>query len=327
MSTTIHRKRFREELDDSRTLRDAELWYDDGTVILVARGVEFRLYKGILAEHSLVFQDMFSTQQPRSSSPLQDSTCPVIHLSDSPESLRHFFRALLPGNEYRCVCGSRRPSLHVISALIHLGDKYRVPHLVHDALDHLKALYPATLSAWDQERRARTVYDRLNLHEAIEVINLARFTDEPALLPTAFLSCCYAKGSIVQGFEYEDGSVTCLQPQDVARCLNAGPQLCTAALAIAARVLSFPIADRCESRRACREEAQAMLQLLLFNAHAGDLAESDPFRKFVEKIEEGHWHFCAPCLEAIQTRDRDERRALWRRLPEIFDLAVEGWGD
>ena len=40
--------------------RDAQFWYEDGTVILVVHDVEFRVYKGVLVQHSLFFRDMFS---------------------------------------------------------------------------------------------------------------------------------------------------------------------------------------------------------------------------------------------------------------------------
>lgn len=43
--------------------RDTEFWYDDGNIILVARDVEFRVFKGILAEYSPVFKDMCSLPQ------------------------------------------------------------------------------------------------------------------------------------------------------------------------------------------------------------------------------------------------------------------------
>lgn len=49
--------------------RDAEFWYSDGNIILVARDVEFRVFKGILAEHSPVFRDMFSLPQPAPAEP------------------------------------------------------------------------------------------------------------------------------------------------------------------------------------------------------------------------------------------------------------------
>ncbi|KAJ2989084.1 hypothetical protein NUW54_g1873 [Trametes sanguinea] len=63
-------------------VRDEEFWYDDGTIILIARNVEFRIYKGILAEHSPVFKDMFSFPQPPPA-PNTDSQCPVAHPRES----------------------------------------------------------------------------------------------------------------------------------------------------------------------------------------------------------------------------------------------------
>ncbi len=80
--------------------RDEEFWYSDGTIILVARDIEFRVFKGILAEHSPVFSDMFSLPQPPlaayPASPAADDACPVVHLSDSPEDLRHVLRVYMP---------------------------------------------------------------------------------------------------------------------------------------------------------------------------------------------------------------------------------------
>ena len=77
--------------------RDEEFWFEDGTIILVAAGVEFKVYRGVLAEHSAVFADMFSLPQPPHD--LSDSdapVCPVVHLDDPPEELREVLRALLP---------------------------------------------------------------------------------------------------------------------------------------------------------------------------------------------------------------------------------------
>ncbi|KAL1938146.1 hypothetical protein VTO73DRAFT_11975 [Trametes versicolor] len=75
-------------IEVSSRKRDEEFWYEDGSIILVARDVEFRVFKGILAEHSPVFRDMFSLPQPPTTSSISSSseqdTCPVVHLLDSP---------------------------------------------------------------------------------------------------------------------------------------------------------------------------------------------------------------------------------------------------
>ena len=90
--------------DGSR--RDKDFWEDDGTIVLIARDVEFKVYKGILAHHSTVFADMFSLPQPAkeqsNNGAIEGPRCPVVHLSDSPYDLRHVLRKYMPrrGTEY-----------------------------------------------------------------------------------------------------------------------------------------------------------------------------------------------------------------------------------
>ena len=73
--------------------KDDEFWFADGTISLLASGIEFKVYKGILEAHSPVFADMFSLPQPPS------DTLPVVHLVDSVQDLRHVFRALFPSKK------------------------------------------------------------------------------------------------------------------------------------------------------------------------------------------------------------------------------------
>ena len=92
--------------------KDDEFWYEDGTIILIAQNVEFRVYRGPLAQHSQVFRNMLSFPQPPSTpgpsqaspSPLPSGSdtgmspaCPTVHLTDSPADLRHFLRVLVLG--------------------------------------------------------------------------------------------------------------------------------------------------------------------------------------------------------------------------------------
>ena len=79
--------------EEQRRIRDEEFWFEDGSVALVARDVEFRVYKGALASRSPVFKDMFSLPQPQD---VSSSSVPVVQLADSPEDIRHFLRICLP---------------------------------------------------------------------------------------------------------------------------------------------------------------------------------------------------------------------------------------
>ncbi len=94
-------------LDDSEDhqllLAGDRYWFEDGNVILVAGDTRFRVYQGLLAAQSPVLAHLFS-----SSSLLVDTStteeigsdpgdpCLVIHLSDSPEDLRHMLRLFMP---------------------------------------------------------------------------------------------------------------------------------------------------------------------------------------------------------------------------------------
>lgn len=92
--------------------RDKEFWYSDGTIILVAGDVEFRVYKGILSENSPVFSDMFSFPQPpivsSQNTPSTGEDCPLVHLPDSAEDLRHVLRVYMPNNHARYVPCKKR---------------------------------------------------------------------------------------------------------------------------------------------------------------------------------------------------------------------------
>ena len=100
----MSRKRARiDSEEEKQSLKnDAELWLEDGSIILVARNIRFCVYKGVLAEHSPVFADMFSFPQPTQSegesanASSASPELPVVHLDDSPEDLRHVFHAILP---------------------------------------------------------------------------------------------------------------------------------------------------------------------------------------------------------------------------------------
>lgn len=82
--------------------QDDEFWFEDGNIVLIARDIEFCVFKGILAKHSPLFRDMFSLPPPsRPLGSLQShaavaDTCSTVHLSDSPEDFGHILRVCMP---------------------------------------------------------------------------------------------------------------------------------------------------------------------------------------------------------------------------------------
>ncbi|TBU36564.1 hypothetical protein BD309DRAFT_1005270 [Dichomitus squalens] len=313
--------------ESTRSLsRDYELWYEDGTIILIAHDVEFRVYRGPLAKHSPLFRDMLSIPQPVEPHLLyqgqgQSPECPLIHLSDSPEDLRHILRsrpysparaspnygsASSHGNLHASI-----PSFHAISAWIRLGHKYQIDKLVDEGLYHLRRAYPTALpcpkcpnmsaeynSPIREDRPAGVVGQC-----AIAVVNLARLTESHDLLPFALLECCKLGGGRSR----------------------------KASRARMARGSASPRRRRLRYRSPC-----AITWMSARNGFRGGGASSKEGGLSTVTVDdlmaEGKVeayrspNLCSNCLYHAGERIYKERQRFWNALPAIFDVAVpDGW--
>lgn len=76
----------------------SELWYADGTVVLQAEHTLFRVYKGVLAQYSVIFRDLFAVPQPVVQE--QYEGCPLVCLPDAAGDLHSFLKVI---HDIRCV--------------------------------------------------------------------------------------------------------------------------------------------------------------------------------------------------------------------------------
>ncbi|KAJ7142085.1 hypothetical protein C8R43DRAFT_1131078 [Mycena crocata] len=155
--------------------RVQDLWFEDGNIVIQAGNSQFRVFRGILAARSPVFEDMFSLPQPADSEAVDG--CPCFR----------FFKPYPYSTEFNIIFGCLR-----------LGQKYEVDSLRRRALVHFSSRYATSLSeyvvpqpSWNREHDAEG---------HIEVIQLARVATAPWILPLAFyeLSSSYS----------DDGDVT-----------------------------------------------------------------------------------------------------------------------
>lgn len=88
---------------DDIVMRQPDLWFSDGSIVLRAENRMFRVHVSQLSRHSGVFSDMLSMPQP--TSPSDDGPgqvdriegCPVLLLHDKAEDVMHLLRALYDG--------------------------------------------------------------------------------------------------------------------------------------------------------------------------------------------------------------------------------------
>lgn len=72
--------------------RSTSVWYDDGNIILQAETMQFKAYRGILADNSNIFKDMFRVPQPSNDTLVEG--CIVIEMQDGAQDLEYFLHAI-----------------------------------------------------------------------------------------------------------------------------------------------------------------------------------------------------------------------------------------
>lgn len=60
-------------------------WFKDGNIVLQTEGVQFKVYRGILAANSSIFKDLFECGQGEEQ---LVENCHVVQLSDKADDLR-----------------------------------------------------------------------------------------------------------------------------------------------------------------------------------------------------------------------------------------------
>ncbi|PIL26279.1 hypothetical protein GSI_12035 [Ganoderma sinense ZZ0214-1] len=301
-------------------------WFEDGTVILVARNVEYRVYRGVLAELSSVFNSLFAKPRAFRNVPLDGVPtfpCPVVRVSDSPEDFQYLLRACFVHRMIN-LYEERNPSYYEISALIRLGDKYKITDLYSQSLNFLKHHFPSSFDSW--VALPNFTPPGWDVSEAIGVVNLARMTGELSLLPPAFVTYICAKETapgIVHGITREDGSQERLSPDDLIACFEGQAKLRTASVAAVLRTFNPTVSPECKTISACKKRLRDAFVGLEYSVD--DLLNGNPFAKYDEFLLEDDLDACPSCTSTVSERSLKERKDVWDMLPELLGINVPGW--
>ncbi|KAI0706740.1 hypothetical protein C8T65DRAFT_225860 [Cerioporus squamosus] len=230
--------------------RDADYWFDDGNIILVAEDVEFRVYAAPLMRCSPVFREMLSLLQPPGDHAVY-SSIPIVPLFDHPTDIRCLLGSIIFGNDLRF--SKTNPDFKTLSSLIRMGHKYQIDCGVEAGMHHLQSYYPARFADWEAVRAGPPHFSQL---DHIGVVNLARLTDTPSVLPLAFLHCCTLDPrTLIKGLRREDDTWETLSPEDLATVLAVRAELIVADALDCMRILD----EDCVDPEGCRQTLAAIL--------------------------------------------------------------------
>lgn len=236
------------------------------------------------------------------------------------------------------------PRFKTLSSVIRLSHKYQIASLETQALSCLKAVYSDRLGPYDQFRYGLADAPfQLDLQcdwlrefkpYVVEIIHLAHLTDTTSMLPSAYYECVTTDtpGDMSEGWKREDGTVVHLSPEDVQRCVNGLRRL--------SAVTTQQILDTqrqiagldCEMDGVCRRSMELFYRDMLANTVDEDILDLLK-RSWSSWLDDcGFWGKpdpdgppCAQCLKTLKAHENQDRRNLWRRLPEIFDVSLTYW--
>ena len=207
----------------------------------------------------------------------------------------------------------------ILSSLIRMAHKYAVQDVLDHALSRLKKYYTNDLAAWrDVSTRARYVTAK-DMH-AFGVIQLARLTNTPSLLPTAFLTCTkiltsrQLKGRVPVAL-----GISLLPVPDQLLLISAREELLHTCSERTLRLLAAVPRSSCTTPAACRAAREAPLSAIRErNAFPEPpISHRDVLAPMAMTLwDEMHWDtFCGTCQVALVATDEAESRWIWKNLP------------
>ncbi|KAI0351200.1 hypothetical protein OH77DRAFT_1462343 [Trametes cingulata] len=303
---------------------DREFWFEDGSVVLIAYNVGFRVYKRLLIEHSPFFRDLFQIPQPARIPKIEG--CPFVILMDPPERLRHLLRVIYPINGQLTFGKRHAPvSMDAVSAIVLLSHKYQMDQLLAQALSILMEHYTDDFNEWVKPKRKTSL--AASSLDAISAINIARLTNTPSILPLAFLELSRAGASVLRGCLRDYSWMEGLTIEDIERVVDGRAAFLQASSKALARIFRPSVSVEClrssQCLRVLASKASGLDDRLEMMYHTEMVCNWANEFKGVDP--ETGLKLCDSCRGMIAERELEERKDLWNDLPDMFDLTLEGW--
>ncbi|KLO04558.1 hypothetical protein SCHPADRAFT_947612 [Schizopora paradoxa] len=308
-----------------------ELWYKDGNIVLATDVHLYKLHKGILANCSTVFRDMFDSLREEgdesgdSAPAVCSASCsekwenvPLVKMvGDRDDDVYHFLMFFYKRSFFRAHQPSTR-TFAVFSSLVTMGAKYDVGEIRSELVEFLVDFFPTTLDAFDKEKSSE-IFSDTREGQAFWLLRAAKqFLNEPTLLPSLYYACAsqplWTIFSLSHLLDRHDVEIIIVGREKMLRYSHR-----------VATALFHPYADghlRCSSD--CLNAKASILQ-----AYPDSNSDSSWHPPFPLEIAidgalavnpDTSTNVCYSCNMNYRSSIKAIREMLWRDLPYIFQL-------
>nr|GAT49299.1 predicted protein [Mycena chlorophos] len=315
-----------------------ELWFDDGNIVLQAGLVQYKVYRGTLARHSPVFQDMLGFPQPAQAELVDGS--PLVVLPDDVEDVTPFLRALFDPDYFRPF--PARTTYEIIHGCLRMGHKYAVDFLRRRALAHFSSCWrtdrdewnesnyfsakmdelPSKLVSWDEGLGSLEDTEALS-RRLISCALLARETEATWTLPMIFYQIANHFDSeslglaIFHGITFQ-GKTLQLSLRDQKLILVGAEQQLQASWRLLRDLGDPAITTTCPlSPDSCTRGA---LSAAFTTKNACMLNLRNPLTVWSAEEREHCTDICQRCLERMEEKRLHATQRFWNELPELYEL-------
>ncbi|KAF7311233.1 hypothetical protein MKEN_01024900 [Mycena kentingensis (nom. inval.)] len=326
-------------LPASEPHRVADLWYDDGTIVIQAGDAQYRVYRGTLARRSPIFQDLFSVPQPENET-LVDG-CPFVRLPDAEAEVTPFLKALFDSEFFPAYPAPT--NLRDIYGCLRLSHKYEIPDLKRRALVHLSSPFRTCLSQvdsimschvdhelWEENPSYSRVmnWEWTDTAGLMAVAQVAREVGALWVLPRVFYSLSKADmgRQLFLGTEYR-GLTVSLSQIDQNAIKTATSLLMDTSLQMLSTMQGQFLESGCTTPADCLR-ARVERFLVFRPVESQDLR--DPL--VLWELMSVHTTYapdsvriCGRCWPVLGRIQQDLRRMLWETLPDVYGLP--NWDD
>ncbi|KIY48672.1 hypothetical protein FISHEDRAFT_73415 [Fistulina hepatica ATCC 64428] len=126
------------------TPRSAEFWYNDGSLILRAEDMLYRIHRSLLAAQSSIFDEL---QQMLD---VEIEGCPVIQVSDVADNWGQFLAAIYDPRYFSKLKKDDTSALSNIVAILAIAKEYRAKSIWDEAIAHMEKIMPTTLDEYSK---------------------------------------------------------------------------------------------------------------------------------------------------------------------------------